>query len=150
MTEEIINDLPVPTMNIVATPVQTTQTSITDQDLQNIYTEILDDLRCDRNEINSLLNNFVEMVMNEGDSSSASKEAVVNLVKAKTDIADKKAKIADLMTTLRLKEKTASKLQANQTNHIHITDKRAILETINKVKKVQNEPQLDKPKRLAD
>ena len=90
------------------------------------------------------------MVMNEGDSSSASKEAVVNLVKAKTDIADKKAKIADLMTTLRLKEKTVSKLQANQTNHIHITDKRAILETINKVKKVQNEPQLDKPKRLAD
>ena len=150
MTEEITNELPVPTMNIMATPVQTIQTSITDQDLQNIYTEILDDLRCDRNEINALLNNFVEMVMNEGDSSSASKEAVVNLVKAKTDIADKKAKIADLMTTLRLKEKTVSKLQANQTNHIHITDKRAILETINKVKKVQNEPQLDKPKRLAD
>jgi ABC-type transporter Mla subunit MlaD len=146
MSTEEITDLPVPTMNVVAAPAQNSQCPITDQDLQNIYTEILDDLRGDRNEINALLNNFVEMVMNEGDSSSASKEAVVNLVKAKTDIADKKAKIADLMTTLRLKEKTAAKLQANQTNHIHITDKRAILETINKIKKVQNEPQLDKPK----
>lgn len=146
MSEDKITELPIPTMNVMAAPAQPSDSSITDQDLQNIYSEIMDDLRSDRTEINALLNNFVEMVMNEGDSSSASKEAVVNLVKAKTDIADKKAKIADLMTTLRLKEKTASKLQANQTNHIHITDKRAILETINKVKKVQNEPQLDKPK----
>jgi ABC-type transporter Mla subunit MlaD len=145
MSEETPNELSVPPMNILVANPNFDQTNITDQDLQNIYTEILDDLRSDRNEINALLNNFVEMVMNEGDSTSASKEAVVNLVKAKTDIADKKAKIADLMTTLRLKDKTVSKLTANQTNHIHITDKRAILETINKVKKVQNEPQLDKP-----
>ena len=85
------------------------------------------------------------MVMNEGDSSSSSKEAVVNLVKIKNDVADKKAKIADLMTSLVVKEKANAKLTANQTNHIHITDKRAILETIKNVKKVQNE-QLDKPK----
>jgi hypothetical protein len=146
MAEETQNDLAVPPMNILVGNAQQQQTSITDQDLQNIYAEILDDLRSDRSEINILLNNFVEMVMNEGDSSSSSKEAVVNLVKVKTDIADKKAKIADLMTTLRLKEKTVSKLQANQTNHIHITDKRAILETLNKIKKEQNEPQLDEPK----
>lgn len=146
MAEETQNDLAVPPMNILVGNAQQQQPSITDQDLQNIYAEILDDLRSDRSEINILLNNFVEMVMNEGDSSSSSKEAVVNLVKVKSDIADKKAKIADLMTTLRLKEKTVSKLQANQTNHIHITDKRAILETLNKIKKEQNEPQLDEPK----
>lgn len=150
MLEETPNELSVPPINILMANPQVCQASITDQDLQNIYTEILDDLRSDRAEINTLLNSFVEMVMNEGDSTSASKEAVVNLVKVKTDIADKKAKIADLMTTLRLKEKTVSKLTANQTNHIHITDKRAILETINKVKKVQNESQLDKSQRLVD
>lgn len=146
MADETQNDLAVPPMNILVGNAQQPQESITDQDLQNIYAEILDDLRSDRSEINILLNNFVEMVMNEGDSSSSSKEAVVNLVKVKSDIADKKAKIADLMTSLRMKEKTVSKVQANQTNHIHITDKRAILETLNKIKKEQNEPQLDEPK----
>lgn len=74
MSTEEITDLPVPTMNVVAAPAQNSQCPITDQDLQNIYTEILDDLRGDRNEINALLNNFVEMVMNEGDSSSASNQ----------------------------------------------------------------------------
>jgi hypothetical protein len=134
-TETVI---PVPAMNI-AVPVDENITSITDRDLTNLYGEILDDLRSDRKEIDILLNNFVEMVMNEGDSSSASKEAVVNLVKIKNDVADKKAKIADLMTTLRVKEKSMSKLTANQTNHIHITDKRAILETLKNAKKGQNE-----------
>lgn len=146
MSNEQQNDLAVPPMNILVGNAQLQQATLTDQDLQNIYSEILDDLRSDRSEINILLNNFVEMVMNEGDSSSSSKEAVVNLVKVKSDIADKKAKIADLMTTLRLKEKTISKVQANQTNHIHITDKRSILETIHKIKKVKNEEQLGEPK----
>jgi hypothetical protein len=133
--------IPVPQMN-VALPPQGQITNLTDQDLQSIYTEILDDLRSDRREIDILLNNFVEMVMNEGDSSTSSKEAVVNLVKIKNDVADKKAKIADLMTSLVIKEKSISKLTANQTNHIHITDKRAILESIKNAKKVKNEQQL--------
>jgi len=130
--------IPVPPMNVaVAQP--TDVSSVTDADLQTIYAEIMDDLRSDRKEVDILLNNFVEMIMNEGDSSSSSKEAVVNLVKVKTDIADKKAKVADLMTTLRLKDKQMSKVTANQTNHIHITDKRSILETLSKAKKEKNE-----------
>jgi hypothetical protein len=130
--------IPVPPMN-VAVAQAPGSSIITDTDLQNIYTEILDDLRSDRKEIDILLNNFVEMVMNEGDVSSSSKEAVVNLVKIKNDVADKKAKIADLMTTLVLKDKNISKLQATQNNHIHITDKRAILETLKQAKKEKNE-----------
>jgi len=133
-TEPVI---PVPPMNVAVA--QALDCSITDNDLQTIYAEIMDDLRSDRKEVDILLNNFVEMIMNEGDSSSSSKEAVVNLVKVKTDIADKKAKVADLMTTLRLKDKALSKVTANQTNHIHITDKRAILETLSKAKKEKNE-----------
>jgi hypothetical protein len=130
--------IPVPPMNVaVAQPVE--PASIQDSDLQTIYAEILDDLRSDRKEVDILLNNFVEMIMNEGDSSSSSKEAVVNLVKVKTDIADKKAKVADLMTSLRLKDKQMSKVTANQTNHIHITDKRSILETLTKARKAKDE-----------
>lgn len=130
--------IPVPAMN-VAIPTQMPSSNITENDLQNIYSEIMDDLRSDRKEIDVLLSNFVEMVMNEGDSSSSSKEAVVNLVKIKNDVADKKAKIADLMTSLVLKDKNISKLQATQNNHIHITDRRAILETLKNAKKVENE-----------
>lgn len=130
--------IPVPPMNVaVAQPAE--MSSVTDADLQTIYAEIMDDLRSDRKEVDILLNNFVEMIMNEGDSSSSSKEAVVNLVKVKTDIADKKAKVADLMTTLRLKDKQMSKVTANQTNHIHITDKRSILETLTKARKAKDE-----------
>lgn len=130
--------IPVPAMN-VAVPTQMPSSNITENDLQNIYSEIMEDLRSDRKEIDVLLSNFVEMVMNEGDSSSSSKEAVVNLVKIKNDVADKKAKIADLMTSLVLKDKNISKLQATQNNHIHITDRRAILETLKNAKKVENE-----------
>jgi ABC-type transporter Mla subunit MlaD len=142
--------LPVPPMSVIVNDMSSQETSITDGDLHEIYSEILGDLRNDRKEIDSLLNNFVEMVMNEGDSSSSSKEAVVNLIKVKSDIADKKTKIADLMTTLRLKDKSVSKVTANQTNHIHITDKRNLLETLNNIRKVKDESKLDNSKRLVD
>jgi len=138
-----ISNLPVPPINLIVNENGTSDSPVTDADLLVIYSEILGDLRSDRKEIDTLLNNFVDMVMNEGDSSSSSKEAVVNLIKVKSDIADKKTKIADLMTTLRLKDKSVSKLTANQTNHIHITDKRNLLETLNNIKKVQNECALD-------
>ena len=141
--EKNIENIPIPPMNLVVANPQSGDNPITDNDLLTIYSEIMTDLRSDRKEIDCLLNNFEEMVMNEGDSSSASKEAVVNLIKVKSDIADKKTKIADLMTTLRLKDKSVSKLTANQTNHIHITDKRNLLETINNIKKVKDERTLD-------
>lgn len=137
--DENTQALPVPPVNLMVGNSNSTESPINDADLLNIYSEILGDLRNDRSEIDGLLNNFVEMVMNEGDSSSASKEAVVNLIKVKSDIADKKTKIADLMTTLRLKDKSASKLAANQPTHIHITDKRNLLETINNLKKIKSE-----------
>jgi hypothetical protein len=137
--DENTQTLPIPPMNLMVGNPNSTESPINDNDLLNIYSEIMGDLRNDRKEIDCLLNNFVEMVMNEGDSSSASKEAVVNLIKVKSDIADKKTKIADLMTTLRLKDKSVSKLTANQTNHIHITDKRNLLETINNLKKAKSE-----------
>ena len=137
--DENTQTLPIPPMNLMVGNPNSTESPINDNDLLNIYSEIMGDLRNDRKEIDCLLNNFVEMVMNEGDSCSASKEAVVNLIKVKSDIADKKTKIADLMTTLRLKDKSVSKLTANQTNHIHITDKRNLLETINNLKKAKSE-----------
>ncbi len=117
--------------------------AVSDEDLLNLYNEILDDLRSDRNQVDDLLSSFVEMVINEGDGSSASKEALVNLAKLKSDIASSKGKVADLMTSLRLKDRQISKISANQTNNITITDRRNLLEAINKIKKKEETNELD-------
>src|SRR5690606_6613571 len=113
---------------------------IQDDMLLGIYAEILGNLRQDRVEIDSYLQNIAEMVMQGGDATSASKEALVQLVKTKTETADKMAKIADLMTRVKLKEKDTFPryLAASQNNTINIGDggqKRALLEAINKAKK---------------
>lgn len=123
--------------------VPTNSSPVTDHDLLNLYNEILDDLRSDRTQVDDLLSSFVEMVINEGDSSSASKEALVNLAKLKSDIASSKGKVADLMTSLRLKDRQIGKIQANQTNNITITDRRNLIEAINKLKKKEAENELD-------
>lgn len=74
---------------------------VSDDTLMGLYGEIVQNIRDDRTEVNDLLSNFVNMVVNEGDSSNSSKEALVNLVKIKSDMADKMAKIADLMTRIK-------------------------------------------------
>ena len=125
---------------------------VTDEQLLDLYSEVLEDLRNDRKEVDAILSNFVEMVMNEGDSTSSSKEALVNLAKLKSEIAIGKSKIADLMTSLKLKEKQASKINATQNNNITITDRRNLIETINKLtnNKDDKDAESDQSTTLAD
>jgi len=78
---------------------------VTNEKLGGMFESVLDNIQNDREEISEILANFLDMVMNDGDASSASKEAVVNLIKAKADATDKQIKIADLMTRIKLKEK---------------------------------------------
>ena len=77
---------------------------VSDEALMGVYGEILTKLRDDRKQTSELVDTFSEMVINEGDSSTSSKEALVNLVKHKTDTVDKMAKIAELMTRVKLKQ----------------------------------------------
>jgi hypothetical protein len=116
---------------------------VEDEYLLDLYKEILEDVRVDRIEVDGLLSNFTDMVFNGGDVSGSSKEAVVNLVKIKTDILDKKTKIADLLTSLKIKEKNSSKSSTNQANHIHITDRRSIIEAVNSIAKKEKNELLD-------
>ncbi len=111
---------------------------VSDDMLMGIYGEIIDDIRKDREEISSYITAFVEMVINEGDSTTSSKEALVNLMKMKSDCPDKIAKVADLMTRVKLKEKDTFRpyMANNQTNTINInTDKRDLLKQIEKHQK---------------
>jgi len=74
--------------------------------------------------------------MNEGDASSSSKEAIVNLLKINTDVNDKMSKIADLRTRMKLKEKDTFPryLAASQQNNVVIEgSKRDMLKTISKL-----------------
>lgn len=76
------------------------------------------------------------MVINDGDASSASKEAIVNLVKIKSDTADKMSKVADLMTRIKLKDKDTFPryLAAQQNNKVVIEgSKRDLLKSISKI-----------------
>jgi hypothetical protein len=108
---------------------------VEDGELLGLYKEVLKDVQEDRAQIDEVLGNFIEMVMNEGDASAASKEAIVNLMKIKSDAADKKAKIAELMTRIKLKDHDTfpKYLAAQQNNKVVIeTGKRDLLKFIQK------------------
>lgn len=113
---------------------------IQDAELLNVYSEALNKIRDDRFEIDQILSNMVEMVINGGDSSTSSKEAMVNLLKLKSDTVDKMAKIAELMTRVKLKEKDTFPryLAAHQNNTINIgknQSRKALIQEINRAKK---------------
>lgn len=143
---EDVNFEKVPPVNITLEnkPIEVVQTTLVeDEYLLGLYKEILEDIRVDRIEVDGLLTNFTDMVFNGGDVTSSSKEAVVNLAKIKSDILDKKTKMADLLTSLKIKEKNSTKSSTNQTNHIHITDRRSIIEAINNVKNKEKNEHID-------
>lgn len=127
----------VPSMNIKEmTKTEEPPCIIDDEQVVDLYDEILDNCRKDRDSADEVLANFIDMVMNEGDASSASKEAIVNLLKIKSDTSDKMSKIADLMTRIKLKEKDTFPryLAAQQNNKIVIEgSKREMIKSISKI-----------------
>ena len=133
----------IPSMNVTSLSVQDSENSlsniVSDEQLVDVYQEVLENIRQDRKQTEEFINNFADLVINEGDSTSASKEALVNLLKLKHDTSDKMAKIADLMTRIKLKDKDTfpKYLAANQNNTININsgnNKRQFLESLNKKK----------------
>jgi len=137
-----------PTMNVTApVPVSTEKEEciVTDNKLLGVYDEILDYCREDRKAIDEILGNMVNMVLNDGDSTSSTKEAMVNLIKAKSDVSDKMAKVADLMTRVKLRDRDTYKayLHAHQHNKVTIetkTPKKDLLKNILKdAKKISKE-----------
>jgi len=130
-----INTL-IPSMNVADEMEVEKECFVKDDDMVDLYEEILDNARKDRESVDEVLANFIEMVMNEGDASSASKEAIVNLMKIKSDTSDKMAKVADLMTRIKLKEKDTFPryLAAQQNNKVVIEgSKREMIKSINKI-----------------
>lgn len=137
----------IPQLNVNLPSKETSEensTLIQDTELLSVYSEALNKIRDDRFEIDQILSNMVEMVINGGDSSTSSKEAMVNLLKLKSDTVDKMAKIAELMTRVKLKEKDTFPryLAAHQNNTINIgKSRKALIQEINKAKKEKGKAQ---------
>lgn len=146
--KELESLLPVMNVNLPQ-PKQEEEKVISDAALVGMYAEIMDNVRKDRLEIDGLIQNFADMVINEGDSTSASKEALVNLIKIKSDTADKMTKIADLMTRVNMKERNTfpGYLAAHQNNTIKISDngmKRELLKQVSKLQKKEENAEHNK------
>lgn len=135
-------DKMVPSMNVsLPNKADNEENLVSDEVLMGVYGEVLNNLRDDRSQIDTFLNEFAEMVINSGDASSASKEALVNLMKAKVEASDKMSRIADLMTRVKLKERDTFPryLSAQQKNTINIGggEKKQLIQAINKKIKQQ-------------
>jgi hypothetical protein len=132
-----------PQMNVHIPQMEQKPELITDENLMGIYDEILDRIRKEYDQTTDYIDNFAEMVINQGDSHSSTKEALVNLVKIRSDLPDKMVKVADLMTRLKMKDPNTYKpyLNAHQTNNVVITDtsaeRRSLLTSIKKAKQAK-------------
>lgn len=135
--EGIDVEMLLPSMNVNKEIIpQERESIVKDDQLLSLYDEILENCRQDRSTVDDVLTNFLEMVMNDGDASSASKEAIVNLIKIKSDTADKMSKVADLMTRIHLKEKdTFPRYLAQQQNNKVVIEgsRRDLIKSINKL-----------------
>lgn len=78
---------------------------VTDIEVKGLYNEILDDIRKDEISVQEVYEQFHDMVINGGDATSSSKEALINLLKIKSDMADKKTKVMDLFFRVKLRER---------------------------------------------
>lgn len=130
----------VPTIPNLAVPIPVTETPtlISDEEFTGICVELLDNMREDRKQISEFIDNLAEMVVNQGDSTPASKEALVNLVKNKSDLSAHMLKLVDIWSRMKTKDtpKSPNSISATQNNTFNIgSDRRSLLQTINKAKK---------------
>ena len=148
VTVEVVDDLDGLDVELLLPPVEANrevrpaeqECIVKDEELKGLYDEILNQCRQDRAQHDEVLTSFLEMVMNSGDASSASKEAIVNLLNSKSAISDKMTKIADLKTRLKMKEKNTFPTYLNQqTNNKVVIEggKRDLLKSVSKLVKGQ-------------
>ena len=121
---------------------------IKDEELLSMYENITTMLKKDRKQTDRILANFVEMVINDGDGSTASKEAICKLLELKMKAADGITRIADLKTRIKLKERNTFPPYLAQHNTYNIggdkIDKRRLLKELEKKKKEVKEAKNDK------
>ena len=130
-------NLPQVALNINIPPNDAKNELIKAEQIVGMCQQIASDIEDEKTEVTETLNNFAEMVFNAGDATSASKEALVNLLKLRSDLVDKKARLAEMMLKVFMKDGIKS-VTAHQHNDIHITDKGKLLRELNNLDKEKN------------
>jgi hypothetical protein len=128
------NSLPQVAMNINVPAADPKSELIKAEQIVGMCQQIAADIEAEKSEVTETLNNFAEMVFNAGDATSASKEALVNLFKLRSDLIDKKARLGEMMMKVFMKDGIKS-VTAHQHNDIHITDKGKLIRELNNLDK---------------
>ena len=119
---DLVPEMPVPQV----VPSEGTSELISDEDLLGAFDEVKGLLQEDREQIKDLTLKIADMVINGGDASPSSKEALSSLLKTQTDLIDKMVKVADLKTRLKMKDRNTisdgmmAKIKQTQTNNFNI------------------------------
>jgi hypothetical protein len=114
------------------------------EEIISMYQEIMDDIKDDRDEVDKAYRNFTEMVFNEGDTNTASKEALVNLLTLKVSTSDKKTRVMELLLRALLKE--TPKLDV-RTHHAEFNiDRRRLLQEVHELSPEMNIRKKEKQK----
>ena len=134
----------IPQMNVnvpAPQPQEEEKALIPDEVWMGWCNEVMNNLRQERQEVDEVKHNFIEMVINEGDSTSASKEALTKLFEIKAGISEKMTKVLDLATRVKLKERDTFPryLAAHQNNTINLGDSAAKRELIKQIQKIQKQ-----------
>ena len=91
---------------------------VSDEKIVGLFDETLAEIDKDRVQAEERYLQISDFVVNSGDSSSASKEAMVNLLKIKNETLNQKIKVLDLWTRLKMKDRvTSSQVYAYQQNN---------------------------------
>ena len=91
---------------------------VSDDRVIEYYEEAMNCIKEDREEAYERYLDFADMSINDGDPSSATKEALVNLLKLKNEGVNQMIKILDLWTRMKMKERTtSSQIYAYQQNN---------------------------------
>ena len=93
---------------------------ISDDKILDYFDDAIRNIKEDREEARNQYLVFNEMVINEGDPSSATKEALVNCLKLQHDTTDKMIKILDLWSRIKMRDRDTMKgyIAVQQNNKI--------------------------------
>jgi hypothetical protein len=135
------SELPLPAMNVglpAQAPGKEEKPLVTNDEMVDMYKKIMNHCEDDRNEANDLFQCLKDMVINDGDASHSTKEAMIQSLRIRCETTDKQTKVMDLLMRYILKDRDTFPryLAANQENNIIFKggSKRSFLEKLEKQK----------------
>lgn len=114
-----------PTMQVNVSPKSENENLVPDEKVVGLMDEVLDGLRDERKEASKYIEDLYDMIINGGDATSATKEAFVNLVRAKRETTSEMARVLDLMIRLKMKDKSLPPVVTQQINEFHTRPKKS-------------------------